>query len=64
MKRNPQIVVRNGKPTAVILDIRDYEKLLERLEDAHDLRRLRSMRKGKLKFRPLGAVLAGLKAGV
>ena len=58
MERKLQIVVRNGKPAAVILDIRDYEKLLERVEDAHDLRRLRSMREGRFKFRPLSDVAA------
>jgi PHD/YefM family antitoxin component YafN of YafNO toxin-antitoxin module len=58
MKEKPQVVLRNGKPAAVILDIRDYEKLLERVEDAHDLRHLRSIRKGRLKFRPLSEVMA------
>jgi PHD/YefM family antitoxin component YafN of YafNO toxin-antitoxin module len=64
MIKKPEIVLKNGKPAAVILDIRDYEKLLERLEDAHDLRLLRSIRKGKLKFRRLSEVMARLKAGV
>lgn len=41
----PQIVLRNGKPVAVILDIKKYEELLERAEDAADLRTLRAMRK-------------------
>ena len=36
-KRNPQFVVEDGQPTAVILDIREYEEMLERLEASDDL---------------------------
>ncbi len=32
-KRAPEIVFREGKPSAVILDIDDYREMLERLED-------------------------------
>ena len=49
----PEIVVRNGKPAAVILDIDLYEEMLERLEDAHDLQTLRKMRRSPLHFRKL-----------
>lgn len=52
-KREPEIVLRNGKPTAVILKIEDYEELLERSEDASDLKRLAAMRKRPLRFRKL-----------
>jgi len=52
-KRKPEIVFRNGKPAAVIVDINDYQKMLERLEDAHDLQVLREMRKKPLKFKKL-----------
>lgn len=44
-QRKPEIVMRNGRPKAVILDIRQYEDMLERLEDAEDLRWLREYRK-------------------
>lgn len=53
MKRGPQIVLRNGKPSAVILDIGDYENLLERAEEAEDLRILQAMRRRPLRFRKL-----------
>lgn len=56
-ERNPEYVVRNGKPSAVILPIAEYEELLERAEDAADLKRLRAMRKKPLSFRSLGAFL-------
>lgn len=38
---------------AVILDIDEYQELLERLEDQHDLKMLQEMRKQPLKFRKL-----------
>jgi len=49
----PEIVFRQGKPTAVILDIEEYRELLERLEDAEDLKVLAAMRKKPLKFRKM-----------
>lgn len=52
-RKDPEIVMRGGKPTAVILSIEEYRNLLERLEDAEDLKTLRSMRKKPLKFRKL-----------
>ena len=60
----PQIVLRNGKPAAVILDIKEYEELLERAEDAADLRTLRAMRKKPLRLKRLSDVLAGQRRGV
>jgi len=54
----PQIVLRNGKPSAVILDIEKYEELLERAEDAADLRTLRAIRKKPLRLKTLSDVLA------
>jgi len=52
-RKNPEIVMRDGKPTAVILSIEEYRKLLERVEDAEDLKTLRAMRKRPLRFRKL-----------
>lgn len=49
----PEIVTRNGKPVAVILDIDEYQEMLERLEDMEDLRMLEEMRKKPLQFRRL-----------
>ena len=50
-RKDPEIVIRGGKPAAVILSIDEYRKLLERLEDVEDLKTLRAMRKKPLKFR-------------
>jgi prevent-host-death family protein len=52
-RTEPEIVMRGGKPAAVILDIEEYRSLLERLEDAEDLKMLNVMRKRPLKFRKL-----------
>jgi PHD/YefM family antitoxin component YafN of YafNO toxin-antitoxin module len=52
-KKNPEIVLREGKPAAVILDIDEYREMLERLEDVEDLKALEGMRKTPLKFRSL-----------
>ena len=54
----PDIVVRNGKPAAVILDIDEYEALLERVEDLADLKKLQAMRKKPLRFAKLEDFLA------
>jgi prevent-host-death family protein len=50
-RKDPEIVMRGGKPTAVILGIEEYRELLERAEDADDIKTLKEMRKRPLKFR-------------
>jgi len=52
-RKAPEIIIRNGKPAAVILDIDEYQEILEQLEDVEDLRMLEKMRKKPLKFRQL-----------
>lgn len=52
-RKMPELVLKEGKPTAVILDIDEYQEMLERLEDIEDLRMLEEMRKKPLKFRKL-----------
>jgi len=56
--REREFVYRDGKPAAVILDIAEYEELLERAEDLDDLRALKRMRGRPLRFRSLTDVLA------
>jgi len=60
-KKEPEIIFREGKPAAVILDIDDYQEILERLEDAEDLRILAEMRQKPLKFKKLEDFLAEYK---
>ncbi len=52
-KKSPEIIFRDGKPAAVILEIKEYQDMLERLEDIEDLKMLQKMRKRPLKFRKL-----------
>ena len=54
----PEIVTRKGKPISVILPTKDYNALLERLEDAEDVAYMRKARTGPLSFRPFGDYLA------
>lgn len=51
LEKEPQLVIVKGKPVAVIIDIHDYEELLERLEDAEDLAELKKLREESLQFR-------------
>jgi len=62
MQRKPEIVLRNGKPSAVILGIRQYEEMLERLEDAEDLRWLRELRKKPRHARNFEDVVAEIES--
>lgn len=55
--KKPQIVLRDGKPAAVILDLNTYEDLLERAEEAEDLRILRRLRKKPTSFRKLSEII-------
>jgi len=63
-RKSPEIVLRNGRPAAVILEIDEYRKILERLEDIQDLKTLKEMRRKPLKFRPLEEFLREYKPGV
>jgi len=63
-RKQPEIIFREGKPTAVILDIEAYQEMLERLEDAEDLKMLTEMCKKPLKFKKLEDFLAEYKPGV
>jgi len=62
--REPQIVFRGGKPSAVILDIDAYQEMLERLDDVEDLQLLARMRAKPLSFRKLDSFLKGFSSGV
>ena len=51
-RKNPEIVMRGGKPTAVILGIEEYRKLLEQAEDVRP-QDAQSDEEKPLKFRKL-----------
>ena len=54
----PEIITHKGKPVSVILPIKEYEALLERLEDAEDIAYLKKARSKPLSYRPLKEYLA------
>ncbi len=57
----PEVVVKNGRPKAVILTLREYRRLLELAEDAYDRRALQTMRRKKGSFRTLEDYLKSRK---
>ncbi len=62
-RKSPQIILQDGEPTAVILDIDEYQEMLEQLEDLDDLNSLKKMRKKPLKFKKLEDFLKEYKPG-
>ena len=58
MLSEPEIVTRKGKPVSVIIPIKDYEELLERVEDSADVAWLKRARSKPLHYRPLEDYLA------
>jgi PHD/YefM family antitoxin component YafN of YafNO toxin-antitoxin module len=62
-RKGPDLILRDGKPSAVILDIDDYQELLERLDDLEDLRMLEKMRAKPQQFKRLADVLTDLGSG-
>lgn len=60
----PEIIMREGKPKAVILDIERYQEMLERLEDLEDLEMLKKLRAKTLQLRSLDDFLKETRRGV
>jgi prevent-host-death family protein len=60
----PEIVTRNGRPVSVILPIKKYQAMIERLEGAEDVAWLKKARKKALHYRPLKEYLADRKVRV
>jgi len=57
LEKTPELVVREGKPVAVILALDEYQEMLEKLEDIEDLRMLNEMRAKPLNFKSLNDFL-------
>ncbi|OPY72641.1 MAG: hypothetical protein A4E64_02900 [Syntrophorhabdus sp. PtaU1.Bin058] len=51
LKAKPQVIMKDGRPSAVIIEINDYRALLERLEDKEDLADLEKIRMGGVRTR-------------
>ncbi len=56
--KNPEIIFRDKKPVSVIIDIKEYNKLLERLEDIEDIKYIKELKKESLTFRKFDDFLA------
>jgi PHD/YefM family antitoxin component YafN of YafNO toxin-antitoxin module len=63
-RKRPEVIFREGRPAAVILEIAEYKEMLERLEDIEDLKALENMRKRPLKFESLNDFLKEYHPGV
>ena len=61
--RIPEIVYKNGKPSKVIIGIKEYEALLEAIEDREALDWLKRSRKESRSYRPLDEVLTEIGSG-
>ena len=53
-----ETVTRQGQPVSVIIPIKDYEELLERVEDTDGMTWLKHARRPPLHYRPLEEYLA------
>ncbi|MGK7958553.1 MAG: type II toxin-antitoxin system Phd/YefM family antitoxin [Crocosphaera sp.] len=62
--KKPEIILRDGKPVSVILDIDVYQQMLEQIEAREDLEELAKMRQEKLEFRSLDEFLQDYSADI
>lgn len=58
LKAKPQVIMKDGRPSAVIIEINDYRALLERLEDKEDLADIEKIRMGGMQVRKFKDYLA------
>jgi PHD/YefM family antitoxin component YafN of YafNO toxin-antitoxin module len=63
LTKEPEVITRRGKAVSVILPIKEYQALLERLEDAEDAAYLKRTRTKPLSYRPLKDYLAERRKG-
>jgi hypothetical protein len=62
--KEPEMIYKGGKPTGVILPLAVYEELLERAEDAVDLKTLRKNRSQGVSYRPFSEYVTESKRRV
>jgi len=62
-KKEPEIILRGGRPAVVILEIEEYQEMLARLEDIEDLQMLAELRQRPLKFKKLEDFLKEYQPG-
>lgn len=47
----PKIIFKSGKPAEVILRWRDFQEILEKMEDIYDLSQIKKIKSKKIKFK-------------
>ena len=62
--KSHEIILKDGEPKAVILDIKEYQEILERLEDMDDLKVLQKIRQKPLRFRKFEEFIKEYKPSV
>ena len=62
--RSHEIILKDGEPKAIILDIKEYQEMLERLEDIENLKVLQRIRQKPLRFRKFEEFLKEYKPSV
>ena len=62
--KSPEVIYRNDKPVSVIIDLEEYKKMLERLEDIEDIKYINKIKNKLLKFRKLDDFLAEYNSNV
>ena len=62
--RSHEIILKDGEPKAVIIDIKEYQDMLERLEDIEDLKVLQRIRQKPLRFRKFEEFIKEYKPSV
>jgi hypothetical protein len=55
--KEPEMIYKKGKPTAVIVPLADYQEMLERIEDAADVAWLKKVRLKGTSYRPFSTYL-------
>ena len=62
--RSHEIILKDGEPKAVIIDLKEYQEMLERLEDMDDLKVLQKIRQKPLRFRKFEEFIKEYKPSV
>jgi hypothetical protein len=62
--KEPEMIYKGGKPTAVILPLAEYQEILERLEDSGDVQYLKKIRAPGATYRPISDYLKEKKRRV
>jgi len=55
--KEPEMIYKGGKPTAIILPLATYEELIERIEDTADIQWLKKTRGQGVSYRPFSEYL-------